>query len=165
MTLVPSNDKILKTRMDNFDFNNPPVDPVGLARTLAEEMIKYSGIGLSANQIGLPYRVFVMTGTPIIACFNPIIVDKSYEMIYLDEGCLSFSGLYIKIKRPRSIRLRYTQPNGNVVTEKFDDLTARIAQHEISHLNGITFLQEANSYHLEQARKEMKNETNKNLVR
>ena len=79
-TLVAPYSEILKTTMEPFDFRNPPVDPTELAKDLAETMIANNGLGLSANQINLPYRVFVITGTPIYACFNPRIVEKFFRI-------------------------------------------------------------------------------------
>lgn len=154
--LISNTEPLLHTKLEPFDFANPPVDPIELARTLAEEMIKENGIGLSANQIGLAHRVFVLTGNPITCCFNPIIVDSSSEEVYLEEGCLSYPDLWIKIKRPRTIKVRYTQPNGEVVTKKFDGITARAFQHEMDHLEGIDFRKRATRYHLELAQKKRK---------
>lgn len=151
--LVNNTDQILYTKTERFDFSNPPIDPSELAHILAQTMIANNGIGLAAPQIGLPYRAFVLTGKPIMCCFNPIIVDTSSEQIYLEEGCLSFPNLIVKIKRPKIIRARYTMPNGETVTNKFIGMTARIFQHELDHLNGVVFTQRANSYHLEKARK------------
>lgn len=151
--LVNNTDQILYTKTERFDFSNPPIDPSELAHILAQTMIANNGIGLAAPQIGLPYRAFVLTGKPIMCCFNPIIVDTSSEQIYLEEGCLSFPDLIVKIKRPKIIRARYTMPNGETITNKFIGMTARIFQHELDHLNGIVFTQRANSYHLEKAKK------------
>lgn len=151
--LVNNTDQILYTKTERFDFSNPPIDPSELAHILAQTMIANNGIGLAAPQIGLPYRAFVLTGKPIMCCFNPIIVDTSSEQIYLEEGCLSFPNLIVKIKRPKIIRARYTMPNGETVTNKFIGMTARTFQHELDHLNGVVFTQRANSYHLEKARK------------
>jgi peptide deformylase len=151
--LVPSTDEILFKKTERFDFSNPPIHPSELAHILAQTMIANNGIGLAAPQVGLPYRAFVMTGKPITCCFNPIIVDISSEEIYLEEGCLTFPNLIVKVKRPKMIRARYTNPDGQTVTNKFIGMTARIFQHELDHLNGILFTQRANSYHLEQARK------------
>lgn len=151
--LVNNTDQILYAKTERFDFSNPPIDPSELAHILAQTMIANNGIGLAAPQIGLPYRAFVLTGKPIMCCFNPIIVDTSSEQIYLEEGCLSFPNLIVKIKRPKIIRARYTMPNGETVTNKFIGMTARIFQHELDHLNGVVFTQRANSYHLEKARK------------
>ena len=154
--LVPCTDPILKHPLDKFDFQNPPMDPIELAHVLAETMIRENGLGLSANQIGLPYRVFAIKAEQIIVCYNPIIVDSSEEQIYLEEGCLSFPLLFVKVKRPKTVKVRYTEPNGNIVTKVFDGLTARVFQHELDHLNGIVYTSRANGLHLEQAKKKLK---------
>lgn len=157
LELVPSNDPILREEMERFDFTNPPVDPIELAADLGDTMNANNGLGLAANQVGLPYRVFVMRGADLpIVCFNPIIVDESSETVVLEEGCLSHPNLFVKIKRARRIKVRYAEPNGNVVTKIFDGMTARVFQHELDHLEGICHLQRANRYHLEQARKNAK---------
>lgn len=154
--LVKSNDPILHTPINKFDFNNPPVDPLDLVSDLAERMLHEGGIGLAANQCGLPYRVFVMNADELIPCFNPLIVDVSQETIYLEEGCLSYPGLALKIKRPRKIKVRYTEPNNNVVTRVFDGISSRVFQHELDHLNGISHINLANKVHLQQARNKQK---------
>ncbi len=168
--LIDCNDPLLKQEMEPFDFSNPPVDPLDLVSDLAETMLANNGVGLSANQCGLPYRVFVMLGQELIPCFNPRIVDMSQETIILEEGCLSYPDMFVKVKRPRRIKVRYAEPNGNVVTQTFDGMTARVFQHELDHLNGINYQQRANRYHLEQARKKKKPKNNmsvetRNLIR
>lgn len=154
--LISSNDPILKTELERFKFDDPPTDPVELAHTLAQSMLAHGGIGLAANQLGLPYRAFAIMGEQIIVCFNPLIVDSSTEMVYLEEGCLSYPGLYVKIKRPRRIKVRYTEPNGNTVTRIFEDMTARVFQHELDHLDGVVHISRANRIHREQAFKQPK---------
>jgi peptide deformylase len=154
--LIDCNAEVLKNPLPRFDFNKPPMDPIELAHILAESMLKNNGMGLAANQIGLPHRVFAIKANPIIVCFNPLIVDESEDKIYLDEGCLSYPGFMVKVKRSKTIKIRYTEPNGNVVTKTFDGLTARIAQHEYDHLQGINFTKRANKIHLEQARNRLK---------
>jgi len=154
--LMDKNHSILKTELDKFDFQNPPTDPIQLAHDLAETMLAKGGIGISANQIGLPYRVFAMMAEKIIVCFNPILLSASDEQIVLEEGCLSYPNLFVKIKRPQEIRVRYTEPNGNIITEKFSGMTARVFQHELDHLNGIVYTKRANLIHLEQAKKNAK---------
>lgn len=154
--LVDKYDPILKTELEKFDFQNPPTDPIQLAHDLAETMIDKGGIGISANQIGLPYRAFAIMAEQIIVCFNPILLSESVEEIYLEEGCLSYPNLFVKIKRPHTIRVRYTEPNGNVITEKFGGMTARIFQHELDHLNGVVYTKRANKIHFEQAKKNAK---------
>jgi peptide deformylase len=156
LNLVNKNDPILKTELEHFDFSNPPTDPIELAHDLAQTMIDRKGIGLAANQVGLPYRVFVISGEQILACFNPRIVDYSSEQVYMIEGCLSHPGLAIKVKRPSTIKVRYTQPNGETKTEKFQGLTARVFQHELDHLNGIVHINRASLIHKEQAFKQQR---------
>lgn len=149
--LINYDDPVLRQELPKFDFDNPPVDPLDLIANLAETMLHEGGIGLAANQCGLPYRVFVLLTDEIIPCFNPLIVDASQETILLEEGCLSYPGLSVKVRRPRKIKVRYTEPNKNVVTQVFDGITARAFQHELSHLNGIVHLNEASYIHKKQA--------------
>jgi peptide deformylase len=168
--LIDCNDPLLTQKMDPFDFSDPPVNPLDLVADLAETMLARNGIGLSANQCGLPYRVFVMLGQELIPCFNPRIVDTSNETVVLEEGCLSYPGLFVKVKRPRRIKVRFAEPNGNIVTQTFEGMTARVFQHELDHLDGINYQQRANRYHLEQAgkKKMLKNKMSaetKHLIR
>jgi peptide deformylase len=138
--LVPETHPALSAQTDVFDFANPPVDPVELAHILAQALIKYKGVGISANQLGLPYRAFAMATNPITVCINPRIVDIGNEEVLLEEGCLSYPGVFVKIKRPKTIKVRYTQPNGETETRVFSGMTARIYQHELDHQDGKNFL-------------------------
>lgn len=139
LKLIDKSDPILNTKVSRFDFGNPPTDPIQLAYDLAESLYFHDGMGLAANQVGLPYRVFAMRSSPTLVCFNPIIIDQGDDMITLEEGCLTYPGFYVKISRPRTIKVRYTEPNGNVVKHTFDGMTARCFQHEILHLDGMLF--------------------------
>lgn len=142
---------LLKQKMERFDFSNPPIDPSELARQLTEMMLKENGIGLAANQLGLPFNVFVIKSNPVICAFNPKVVDYIGEEVYMDEGCLSYPGLIVKIKRPEGIRIRFTQPNGETITREYHGMTARIVQHEMDHLDGIVFYERANKIHKDRA--------------
>ena len=138
--LIAANDSLLTNKVEPFDFNNPPVDPEELGKDLLAHMRHFGGIGLSANQLGLPYRVFVMEGDPGFVCFNPRITAYAGEEVQMDEGCLSYPGLYVKKKRPQMIRVRFTDPLGNVCTKKFTGMSSRIFQHEYEHMEGDNFL-------------------------
>lgn len=153
MELVTASNPILHTPIETFDFQNPPVDPEQLAIDLVEFMREKNGIGLSANQVGLPYRVFVMEGEPAYACFNPRIVLEGEEKVLLEEGCLSYIDLWVKIKRAKTIKVRFQGPDGEVYTKTFSGLAARVFQHELDHLNGEIFYRRANTFHREQAMK------------
>lgn len=148
---------ILTTRVPDFDVINPPVNPHELVDHMLQVMQKYKGIGLSANQLGLPFRVFVMRGPEYnFACFNPKIVSMSEDTNLLEEGCLSFPGVNVKIKRSNNVRLRFTTPSGGIDTKSFDGLTARVVQHEMDHLDGVLFFNRANKYHRDKALKGFK---------
>lgn len=154
--LVPSSAEILSTKLEPFDFANPPIDSIQLAKDLFETMLHNKAMGLSANQVGLPYRVLAIAANPGIVAFNPRIVDQTTEEIYLDEACATYPGMALKVKRPKMVKIRYFEPNGNTVTQKFIGLTARIILHEIDHLNGINFTQRANKAHLDRALRQQK---------
>ena len=152
--LVPDTDLILKEKTVKFDFEKDNAKE--LAENLAETMIKNKGVGLAAPQVGINKSVFVV-GDPtnrdsIMAFFNPILVDLFGEVVYYEEGCLSYPGLYVKVKRPQQVRMRFTDMNGETATNKYTGFTARVIQHEFDHLMGITFHKRANPIHLISAR-------------
>ena len=137
--LVPVDSQILHTKLADFDFENAPVNPNDFASTLVETCKKYSGIGLSANQCGFPYRVFVMgSGDDYIACFNPKVVSIEGET-HMAEGCLSFPLLELRITRPKKINVEYQDWNGEKHTGTFDGITARVFLHELDHMDGIVY--------------------------
>lgn len=157
MQLVKHNDPILITQCQPFNFQEPTFDPIEFSNELVKAMYEWNGLGLAANQVGVPYRVFAMRGQPQnFVCFNPRIVLPSSEQIILDEGCLSFPGLVVKVKRPRHIRVRFDTPNGDTRTETFIGMSARVFQHELDHLNGLLYFNKANRYHKEIALKKWK---------
>lgn len=154
MEIVKHPDPILTSPVIEFDFYYPPEPPVDIAKMLLSEMNKNNLVGLSANQLGLPYRVFCLRGYPEnLICFNPKIVHHSDEMSLMEEACLSFPKVSVKIKRPNEIRVRFQTPSGVTTTKKFEGLTARTFQHELDHLNGDLFFNRANRYHREKALK------------
>ena len=151
-------DKILREKTIPFDFENPPMDPQKLFNDMVKVMMEKKGLGLSAVQLGIPYRVFIFGNyydeKEIYSVFNPKIVDFGSEMKYYEEGCLSFPGIFCKIKRHSEIRARFSDWQGNTDTFKFRDVTAQVFQHEYDHLEGITFKQRANRIHWQKAKKE-----------
>jgi peptide deformylase len=145
---------IIASPCEDFNFDNPPGDPKDLSLGMMQIMNDCNAVGLSANQLGIPYRVFVMRNHPEnFVCFNPRIVNYSDEQVIMEEACLSFPGVNVKIKRPKSIRVRFQVPSGQIVTSSFEGLTARIFQHEMDHLDGALFFNRANRYHRDKAMK------------
>lgn len=153
----------LTVPVDKYSFDKKTyINTWELAGNLVNTMKSKKGIGLAANQCGINARVFVMDGLPPIACFNPRIVDVSEEMILLEEGCLTYPGLSVKVKRHKHIKVRYQDPDGVFHTEKLTGMTARIFQHEMDHLDGIRFFDRADRYHRDQAMRRWKNWRRKN---
>jgi peptide deformylase len=143
MNIVKFPNEILRERMPEFDFTNPSQDPVQLEKDMLNEMLKYDGIGLAANQVGIRARVFVMgsranpeKGT---AFFNPEVVANTEELKDLEEGCLSFPGIYVKIKRPTKIKARWQNAQGEVMEGTFEGYECKCFLHELDHLEGIVF--------------------------
>lgn len=152
--LVKYPDPILTTPCEDFNFQNPPGDPNELALALMQIMNEYNAVGLAANQVGVPYRVFVMRGYPEnYVCFNPKIVYYSESKDLAEEACLSFPGVTAKIKRSKDIKVRFQTPSGETSTMNFSGLTARVFQHELDHIDGVLFFNRANRYHREKALK------------
>lgn len=136
---------------DPFDFSNPPFDAKDFSEALVKKMIKENGIGLAAIQVGVPYRVFAVRTDPIHVCFNPKIVDLSGVEMVSEEGCLSFPGMQVKVKRFDEVRLRFQTFDGKFITRKLAGLAARVVQHEYDHLDGVLFYNRANQFHRDQA--------------
>ena len=161
--LIPPNDPrllmqvapFLDETLEQFGF----ADRKELSKVMYDNMAKYGGLGLSANQIGLPYRMFVMGGHPQIedgkvrSVFNPLINDVSPESINLKEGCLSFPFLFLSIKRPKWCSVKYTNENGEDIEETLHGMSARIFMHENEHMNGYVFTDLVSKLKLERAEK------------
>lgn len=143
LSLVKDGHPLLLKELEEFDFKNPPVDPIQLANDLIETMKHYKGIGLSANQCGLPYRAFALWSADALVCFNPRVIDQTTEMIALEEGCLTYPNLFLKIKRPKSIKVRFEDAFGETHTEKYIGMTARGFLHEMDHLDGVIYTKRA----------------------
>ena len=151
MKIAPYTDDMLK----EFKMK----DRAELSKKMYNSMVKYGGIGLSANQVGLPFRMFVMGGHPQIEngkvrnCFNPLVNDVSPETVVMKEGCLSFPFLFLSIKRPKWCSVRYTDENGEEVEETLHGMSARIFMHENEHMNGYVFTDLVSKLKLERAEK------------
>ena len=165
MKLVEQTNPILKKVCTPFDFDEPIMDPYEVSDGLQEIRRKDGGIGLAAPQVGIDTRALVIgmgnfqtEGVDDYdqVFFNPVITSSEGKDTYMVEGCLSFPNLFVKIKRPETITLYWETEEGTGCDEKFDGITSRILQHEIDHLNGVTFIQRANRFHLQQAQKQLK---------
>ena len=126
---------------------------------LIETMKSFAGVGLSANQCGVMERVFVMYSDlnkkEIIVCFNPKIVSTSDENISMDEGCLSFPGIWLKVKRPDGIEATYEDEHGELKEIALFGLECRVFQHEMDHMDGTDFTKNVSRLRLSRAKKRL----------
>jgi len=143
MNIVKFPNTILREKIPEFDFDNPSHNPEELEKQLVETMLAYDGIGLAANQVGIKARVFAMgyRGNPEAAqaFFNPIVVKTVNDIDDLEEGCLSFPGIYVNIKRPKKILARWQNSKGEWQESEFDGYNCKCFLHELDHLEGIVF--------------------------
>ena len=122
------------------DFNSTIEEVSSLINKLETVMEEYKGVGISAIQIGVPYRVF-LAGYPEPEVFiNPKVLERSSYTKSDFEGCLSCPGVMVRIKRSSYIVLEYTSIREEKfvkIKRKFKDFEARVVQHELDHLNGF----------------------------
>ena len=144
------NEKFLREKTVKFEFDKySKKDTRELVKSMRAIMKEADGVGLSANQVGLPLRMFVAQvpdaqGKPkFYAIFNPEIVKISKEMEILEEGCLSVPGMYGPVERHYRLTLAGEDIDGKKVKIKAWDLLARVFQHEVDHLNGGLFIDKA----------------------
>ena len=148
------NEKFLRQKTAKFDFpEHSPKEIKALVKSMRETMKKADGVGLSANQIGLSFRMFVaqvpdQNGKPkFYAIFNPEITKISKEMEILEEGCLSVPETWGPVERHYRLTLTGQDINGKKIKIKAWDLLARVFQHEVDHLNGGLFIDKAHELH------------------
>jgi peptide deformylase len=157
MKLYLENDPILKQKAENWDFKNH-VNAAVIEREMIETMKANNGIGLSGNQVGLLRRVFVMKlqDGREIGCFNPWIMFGDNDQDDSDEGCLSFPNLWLKVKRNTKITAAYLDNTGKQCIIELEGIDSRCFQHELDHLNGVTFTEHVSNLKLTMARKKQR---------
>ena len=136
----------LTKKLDPWDWENPPMDPIQLKKDMLKLMFDSNGIGLSANQIGINGRFFTMVHNQANyqaereqIMINPELIEDIGPEVEMWEGCLSFPGVNIQVKRSHKIRVRWTNELNQVKEETLAGYDSVCFQHELDHLNGITF--------------------------
>ena len=130
-----------------------------LSDKMFDTMKKYGGIGLSANQVGLPFNMFVLGDHPDVeknlkmTCFNPMIISSSVEEETMKEGCLTFPFVFLNITRPRKVVVKYEDENGDLKEGSLDGMISRVFQHEYDHMLGKTFVDGVSKMKLDMAYK------------
>jgi peptide deformylase len=143
LNVVKYGDPILTKRADVVtDFDGK----LGkLVDDMFETMYGAPGVGLAAPQIGVLKRLFVMDCSSgkdkkqKVVLINPVIETEEGEQIG-DEGCLSFPGVFLEIKRPQRVVVRARDLDGSELTLDVMDLQARCVAHETDHLDGEVFI-------------------------
>jgi peptide deformylase len=155
--LLKETDPILKEKAERWDFENH-VNAAVIEQEMLETMRAHNGIGLAANQVGLLRRVFVMKlqDGREMGFFNPAILVGDNADIHGEEGCLSFPNLWLKIPRNDKITAMYLDNTGKRCIIQLEGIDSRCFQHELDHLDGITFTEYVSSLKLQMARKKQR---------
>ena len=156
MQLIKDPDDFLKKKVDAFNFEKD--DAPKIANEMIQDMIRFNGVGLAANQVGYNGRIFVMkpqTGKPF-AVINPTIERVSATTKLDVEGCLSFPNLFLYVQRPDKVDVNYLDIDGKNVKMLLQDFEARIFLHEFDHLEGITFDTRVSKFKLQLAREKQR---------
>ena len=163
MELLKFTDPALRKVPETFDFETDNAKE--LADTLWEECRRLKGLGLSANQVGIDSKVFVMGSDENNRknVFNPQVISVSKDTELAREGCLSYPGLWLSVKRPKEVTLSYQTVDGTHVVENFIGLQARIAQHEFDHMEGLNFSDHVSQLKLDMALKSLNKRARKYL--
>jgi len=171
LKLIPPTDPRVQSAI--APFNNDMLKEEGfkdrkeLSEAMFDTMKKYGGIGLSANQVGLPFNMFVLGDHPEVeknlkmTCFNPMIISSSVEEETMKEGCLTFPFVFLNITRPRKVVVKYEDENGDLKEGSLDGMISRVFQHEHDHMLGKTFVDGISKMKLDMAYKKAQKQMNR----
>ena len=163
--LLENDNPILRVPLSGL---SEDLDRGTLTENLVETMREYKGIGLSASQCGVMERVFVMYSDvkerKIISCYNPQILEYSEEIVEMDEGCLTFPGLWLKIKRPEGIKVQFEDERGTKQEYQMFGLESRIFQHEMDHMEGTNFTRRVSKLRLDMGLRRRKKMRKKSMI-
>ena len=140
-------------RMQSREVEEFDGDLTRLVERMTRLMQDANGVGLAANQVGVVRRVFVFqpdAESEPVAVVNPVIAERGEETASDTEGCLSMQGVQVPVERPTTVRLEGRDPEGNELSLELSELGARVAQHELDHLDGVLIIDRTT----EEARKE-----------
>ena len=161
--LLPPSDERVLSSIAEFDIERfkeeEKIELKEFVDNMFETMKQYGGIGLSANQVGKPYRMFIMGDHLNIekgkkwVCINPKITNVTKDLIRYKEGCLTFPFLFLDIERPQDISVEYLDENLEKKEEHMTGIVARCFQHEFDHMQGIVFTEHVSKLKLDMALK------------
>jgi peptide deformylase len=145
----------LKIPVEDFDITQiSQPDIQKFIKQLKLTMRTYNGVGLSANQCGLKFRMFVIgTDQFQMACINPRIIDVDGDPKLMREGCLSYPALFVSVPRYEGVLVEYYNENSEKKEMWLRGLTAQCFQHELEHLDGKLFIERVKPLAMRMARK------------
>jgi|TARA_B110000908_G_C10153500_1_gene402520 peptide deformylase len=154
MKLVHCDDPILSKVLADVDIENPGFDIKETATRMKVLMNSQKGLGLSACQVGLDYKMFIMGQEANVAVFiNPEVVSVSVEEEIDVEGCLSFPDMFVKIPRPTTVEAKWFDEDLQPQAKEFTGYAARCFLHEFDHLYGVVYKQKVSRLKWERAEK------------
>ena len=128
-----------------------------MVREMFDLMYQAKGIGLAANQVELPYRLFVLNlesdpkaRDQEYVFINPVLTQRKGSA-EAEEGCLSIPGLYGDVRRPERVTVNAFDLAGKELTLELDGLFARAVQHELDHLDGVLFIDRLSATRMQDA--------------
>jgi peptide deformylase len=142
-----------KAVLDPFEDNT--IDWEDTEQSMFYLMDRFMGVGLASSQVGLSYKMFVMTFETgeNVGVYNPEILEYSDNTVPIEEGCLTFPLLYFIVTRPEKVKVRFQTADKQIVEDWLEGRDARCFQHELDHLQGKTYLEYASDMKLQRAMK------------
>ncbi|MBN1541909.1 peptide deformylase [candidate division KSB1 bacterium] len=136
-------DAVLRQKADVVDTFDDQIE--NLVTAMQEIMYRHQGIGLAAPQVGVTKRIFIADiGEGLLTVINPNIAQQEGHD-NLIEGCLSLPNVAVDIQRHQQISLLGVDLKGKKIEVELKGLLARVAQHEIDHLNGRLIIDDENT--------------------
>jgi peptide deformylase len=130
-------------RLEAQEVESFDADLAQLVARMTRLMADAQGVGLAANQVGVLRRVVVLLADgeeePTVLV-NPVIIDRSDETEEETEGCLSLQGVVVPVERALTLKVEARDAEGAPVELELEGLAARVAQHEVDHLDGVLIL-------------------------
>lgn len=159
--IVQLGDPVLRFPAEPFDGQLDDSELAELLAVMRKAMHDAPGVGLAAPQLGIPLRIAVIEDVmpqpddiarhrerpplPYFAVINPTYTPVGRRTSSFFEGCLSFNGWQAVVERHRTVQLEYATPEGLQALRQFTGWPARIVQHETDHLNGVIYIDKANT--------------------
>ncbi len=145
--IVAYGDPILRQSTQEINRENPQIDLPKLIEDMYETMYAANGVGLAAPQISFALRLFIIDSTQMAedntgmkqVFLNPTILEEQGTAWAFEEGCLSIPNIRENVSRQAKIKIHYFDENWNEFEKEFDDINARVIQHEYDHIEGVLF--------------------------